>query len=58
MTREEAEMLDHVFENIAENDGVPDAEILDALINLSVSGKAEFVRRMDERYGIKPPQIH
>lgn len=58
MTIEEADLLDHIFENLAENGGTPDSEILDTLINLSVSGKAEFVRRMDERYGVKPPQLH
>lgn len=58
MKIEEEDLLDHIFENLAENDGAPDSEILNTLINLSVSGKAEFVRRMDERYGVKPPQIH
>ena len=58
MAIEEADLLDHIFENLAANDGTPDSEILDTLIKLSASGKAEFVRRMDERYGVKPPRIH
>ncbi|MFA7279625.1 MAG: hypothetical protein WC100_05980 [Sterolibacterium sp.] len=58
MTIDEADLLDDIFQNLAENDGTPDADILDALINLSASGKAEFVRRMDQRHGITPPVIH
>ncbi|MBI5920905.1 MAG: hypothetical protein HY847_04550 [Betaproteobacteria bacterium] len=54
----ETDLLDHIFENLAENDWAPDSEILDTLMNLSAPGKAEFVRRMDERYGVKPPQLH
>ncbi len=58
MTVEEANLLDQIFEHLAENNGSPNSEILDTLMNLSVSGKAEFVRRMDESYGVKPPPIH
>ena len=40
----ETDLLDHIFENLAENDWAPDSELLDTLMNLSFSGKAEFVR--------------
>ena len=58
MTNEEAAQLNDLFDNLDENDGTPGVELLDALTKLSVESKAEFVRRMDERYGAHPPQIH
>jgi len=58
MTRAEADQLDDIFRNLDENDGTPDTDMLDALTKLSLAGKAEFVRRMDERFGVQPPQTH
>ena len=56
MTNEEADRLNDLFDNLDENDGAPDMELLAALTKLSVESKAEFVRRMDERYDVNSPQ--
>ncbi len=56
MTNEEADRLNDLFDDLDENDGAPDMELLAALTKLSVESKAEFVRRMDERYDVNSPQ--
>lgn len=58
MTNEESDQLNDIFEHLEEHDGTPDPEILDALTKLSLAGKAEFVRRMDERLGFNPQKSH
>ena len=56
MTNEETDRLNDLFDDLDENDGAPDMELLAALTKLSVESKAEFVRRMDERYDVNSPQ--
>lgn len=56
MTNGEADRLNDLFDDLDENDGAPDMELLAALTKLSVESKAEFVRRMDERYDVNSPQ--
>lgn len=58
MTKEECEQVDDIFDALEENDGAADLELLDAVTKLSAAGKTAFVRRMDERYGAQPPQVH
>lgn len=58
MTNDEADQLDGIFQYLEEHDGAADPEILEALTRLSTAGKAEFVRRMDERLGFNPPLAH
>jgi hypothetical protein len=58
MTKEEADRLNDMFGRLEMNRGTPDMQLLDELTHLSMESKAEFVRRMDERYGVIPQQVH
>lgn len=58
MTAEETALLERIFDALAENDGTTDADLLDLLVGMSSMGKAEFVRRMDEKYGVESPRVH